>query len=427
MANKLRVLLSAYACEPNRGSEPEAGWQWATRLASGHDVTVVTRANNAAAITAGLQQLPAPHPQFIYYDLPGWLNVLKQGGLPVTWYYALWQIGVYWHLRPRLRTFDLIHHVTFNSYRWAGVWWLSRRPLVLGPLGGGQICPPRLLRLLGRAAPLEFIRSLLVRASRYNPLHRLNCRRARVLLIANQDTRQRLPAHSRSRTQMMLDAGIEAKISPPRPVPAPAGPPRLIWVGALYPRKALPLALRALARARQKHPKLRLTVVGNGPRLGALQELTRALGLEGAVDWAGWKTRAEVEQLLAAHDIFLFTSVRDTSGYVLLEAMLAGLPVITLNHQGAAEMTTEQTALRIPPTTISATVQALADAIIALAENAERRQQMGQAGRAHVLQCHTWEQRARQMQEVYAQLSQALRPEELAQQPRKQVAHRQDG
>ena len=47
MTNKVKILLSAYACEPNKGSEPEVGWKWATTLSKlGHEVHVITRLNN---------------------------------------------------------------------------------------------------------------------------------------------------------------------------------------------------------------------------------------------------------------------------------------------------------------------------------------------------------------------------------------------
>jgi glycosyltransferase involved in cell wall biosynthesis len=409
VAARLKVLLSAYACEPNRGSEPEAGWQWATRLAQTHDITVVTRANNQQAIEAGLAKLPQPHLKFIYYDLPLWLRHLKQHGLSVSWYYVLWQIGVWWHLRRRVAAFDYIHHVTFNSYRWAGVWWLTNRPLILGPLGGGQICPPAFLKLFGRSAWLERLRSRMVRGAQYNPLHRFNCRHARRILVANRDTMARLPKAVHDRTEFMLDAGITAGDSsaPNHPL-QPAGRLRLIWVGVLQARKGLPLALQALAVARHACPQITLTVVGTGPELSAAQAIAAKLGLTEAVTWSGWKARGEVADLLHTHDGFLFTSVRDTSGYVLLEAMLAGLPVITLNHQGAAEMTTDETALRITPATFAATVTGLAHAMTTLANDPDQRQRLGQAGRKHVLQHHTWEQRFRQMNSIYAQLAQEL-------------------
>ena len=72
MVTRLKVLMSAYACEPGRGSEPEVGWQWAFQMARFHEVTVVTRANNRAVIDRALADYPGAKPEFIYYDLPAW-------------------------------------------------------------------------------------------------------------------------------------------------------------------------------------------------------------------------------------------------------------------------------------------------------------------------------------------------------------------
>ncbi len=58
LSARLKVLMSAYACEPGKGSEPEVGWQWAMRMARFHDVTVLTRANNRAAIEPAVAAIP---------------------------------------------------------------------------------------------------------------------------------------------------------------------------------------------------------------------------------------------------------------------------------------------------------------------------------------------------------------------------------
>ena len=60
--------------------------------------------------------------------------------------------------------------------------------------------------------------------------------------------------------------------------------------------------------------------------------------------------KAEISDFILSHDGFVFTSLRDTSGNVVLEAMAVGLPVIAFRHHGVAEMTTDQTALRVPIT-----------------------------------------------------------------------------
>src|SRR2546423_7247549 len=69
MARRLKVLISAYTCEPGKGSEPEVGWQWAMHLAASHDVTVLTRSNNRPAIENALAGLPPsdPRPIFVYH------------------------------------------------------------------------------------------------------------------------------------------------------------------------------------------------------------------------------------------------------------------------------------------------------------------------------------------------------------------------
>ena len=91
---KLRVLISAYACEPNKGSEPGIGWNMTKQIARYHEVWIITRANNRSVIEEDLKKKPLPNVHFCYYDLPFWCGFWKKayGGLYL--YYYLWQIGI---------------------------------------------------------------------------------------------------------------------------------------------------------------------------------------------------------------------------------------------------------------------------------------------------------------------------------------------
>jgi hypothetical protein len=73
------VLLSAYACEPGKGSEPGIGWNLARHLAEHHEVWVLTRTNNRPAIEAELARNPVPGLHFVYHDLPPWARFWKRG------------------------------------------------------------------------------------------------------------------------------------------------------------------------------------------------------------------------------------------------------------------------------------------------------------------------------------------------------------
>ena len=91
----MRILLSAYACEPGKGSEPGVGWHWALETARlGHEVWVLTRANNRSAIEAALAQRPPMHNlRFCYYDLPAWARWWKKGRRGIRLYCILY-IGI---------------------------------------------------------------------------------------------------------------------------------------------------------------------------------------------------------------------------------------------------------------------------------------------------------------------------------------------
>ena len=83
----MKILLSAYACEPRKGSEPGVGWSAALLLSDEHDVWVLTRANNRAAIERELGRCPLPRLHFVYYDLPSWARWWKRRRRGLQLYY----------------------------------------------------------------------------------------------------------------------------------------------------------------------------------------------------------------------------------------------------------------------------------------------------------------------------------------------------
>ncbi len=139
----LKILLSAYACEPGFGSEAAVGWTWASQLGPEHEVHVITRESNRAAIEAELAVRPLPRVHFSYFDLPPWIRAWKRGNRGVHLYYFLWQIGAYRVARAlhEAVAFDVVHHVTFASVRFPSWMGLLGPPFIFGPVGGGEYSP----------------------------------------------------------------------------------------------------------------------------------------------------------------------------------------------------------------------------------------------------------------------------------------------
>ena len=93
---KINVLIVAYACEPNRTSEPGVGWNFSNEVSSFSNVTVLTRLNNKSDI----EKANPSHINFIYYDLPAiFLFIKKKIPLGTQLYFFLWQWGAYFKLR----------------------------------------------------------------------------------------------------------------------------------------------------------------------------------------------------------------------------------------------------------------------------------------------------------------------------------------
>jgi len=402
MKPRLKVLLSAFACRPGKGSEPEVGWQFGMHMAQLHNVTVVTRSNNRETIEAALAGHEGPKPEFIYYDLPAWMRELKRRGVWVAIYYFFWQLGIRFYLHPRLKDFDLIHHVTFNSFRHTGFWWFCPCPVILGPLGGGQICPWRYLPWFRKQIVYEILRSLSVVNSYLLPHIYLNFYFADKILIANKDTGRCVPWMFRDKIEYLLETAITSdQVLDPLPVKIPHRDVRLLWVSRLDKMKGGELALRSVALALTQMQSITLTLVGGGREDKPLKRLAKSLGIENSVIWVGKIPKAEIQNFMAQYDVFLFTSFRDTSGNVVLEAMAAGLPVITFNHHGVAEITTAETALRIPLAGRDITVNRLSGAILTLSGSPKWRAQLGTAGWNRVKEHYTWIRHAEKVSGIY--------------------------
>lgn len=124
----MKILLSAYACEPNKGSEPAVGWNWTRSLIDqGHAVHLITRSNNRPSIEAfqAIEKLPL---EISYYDLPQWNRLWKFWPGGIYLYYLLWQMGAF-SLAKKLhaaKSFDRVQHSTFASFR---------QPSFMGGLG----------------------------------------------------------------------------------------------------------------------------------------------------------------------------------------------------------------------------------------------------------------------------------------------------
>lgn len=390
----MNILLSAFACDPEFGSDEEVGWQWACELArQGHPTWVLTRASHRAAIERAALREPLPQGlQFLYVDAPrlqAWLaRISPRNHL----YYGWWQLLAYRRARELLKTqaIDVVHHVTWVSFRQPSYLGALGLPFVFGPLAGGDELPAGYARRFSRRQRLvEALRVALNRLVRWDPRMRWAFAHADRLYLTSPAHLPLLPAAARAKACVELAIGSTLPAPPPQARPKPGL--RLLFVGRAIGLKGLDYGLEALARARHHQPALSLTVVGDGPELARWQALARELGLDGAVRWQGWLPRDQVLGLYAEHDALLCPSLRDSGGFVVLEALQRGVPVICFKLGGPGVMVdaTVGAAVEALPDS-AASVEALARAVLEVLARAREEVGLAQACRTRAAR-YTWQ------------------------------------
>jgi glycosyltransferase involved in cell wall biosynthesis len=353
------ILAFAYACEPEKGSEPGVGWEWARLLATLDETIVITRSNNAEPIRRHLPELPdGERPTFVYVDLPSWARWWKRGGRGARVYYVLWQLAALKEARRVRRDLglDVVWHLTF-----ANVWLGTLAPLaggrfVLGPVGGGVAPPLRLVPTLGiRGLAFEVARELGRRAGRYaNPIARLAWRRADLILAQNEETRAWLPRRYRQKARVFPNALVPDG-DPLVGRRVRTAPPTLLFAGRLVPWKGGALAVQALGRL----PGWRLIVCGAGPDEPRLRRLADRAGVSSRIDFRGWIHRNDLVDVMRHEaDVLLCPSLREEAGLVVAEASAAGLPVVALDRGGPPLLGARRVAISSPDRTARALARA---------------------------------------------------------------------
>jgi glycosyltransferase involved in cell wall biosynthesis len=383
----MKILLSAYACEPGKGSEPGVGWNWALALARrGWEVHVLTRSNNREAIQREVAQI-RPNLQFHYFDLPNWARFWKYWPGGIYLYYLLWQIGasqIAMRLHARER-FELVQHITFVSFRQPSFMGRLGIPFIFGPVGGGESMPLQLRSGLPmRARVAEGIRTAGNWFVTFDPLMRKTYTEARLIACATQETLQSIPARFREKCIVQRAIGIDEapfkSNTDARSAPMANGTAsvRFLFVGRLLYWKGLHLAMQALARVKDKVYEAKLRVVGEGTDAEWLHQVARREGVAERLEWTPRIAHGEMVWEYQTSVGLIFPSLHDSGGMVVLEALSAGLPVICLDRGGPGAMVDSSCGFAIETAGRSEVqiVERLAAAMIRLGRDSELRRQL---------------------------------------------------
>jgi glycosyltransferase involved in cell wall biosynthesis len=357
----VRVLLSAFSCEPEKGSEREVGFRALLAAASRHEVWLLTRSVSVPV----LRRFLVGHPLAGRIHLEAVPVDFDEDGFGRTkfhWNYDRWQRGAARRgvELDRQVDFHVVHHVSFATV-WTRVGVAAvPKPLVWGPVGGGVEPPWRLLPELGLRGVLDDLSRVTSRRllAQLPPMRRAP-EVAAVILAQNRDMLRRLRARAPiqvlpNATAVELD-GVQPHGARTRDV---------LLVGRLLAWKGGHLALRALRHV--THPGTTLRVYGEGPDCGRLERVARRWGLADRVRFHDWIPRDTLLPEVARAGALVHPSLHDDAPLSVAEALSLGTPVVCLDHGGPAEVVRrwpDSPARLVPPAGPTATARRIAEAI----------------------------------------------------------------
>jgi glycosyltransferase involved in cell wall biosynthesis len=387
----MKLLISAYACAPNRGSEHSVGWNWATEAHRlGHEVwALVSPAHRDAIEHACREDAATRGIRWVFPELSYW--PLEQATEP-KWertYNLLWQKAALKAARALHREvgFAAVHHVTWAGIRAPTFLGSLGLPLIIGPVGGGETSPFKLRDgfPLSRRI-LEAVRDLSNSTINLNPLVHNGLKSAAVIFASTPDTRNLFSRAVREKTGIYTQLGIhETQLRKARS-PSQA-PPRMLFAGRLYYWKGAHIALQAFAKLLGRLPAARFTIVGDGPEKARLEADTVVYKITDKVDFIPRLPQSGLFDLFESHNLLIFPSLHDSGGFVVLEALSHGMPVLCLDLGGPKEIVTANSGVIVETAGLNTAQLAsrMAEAICNLFASPERLAELsaGAITRAH--------------------------------------------
>jgi glycosyltransferase involved in cell wall biosynthesis len=403
---RVKVLLSAYACEPHRGSEPGKGWNVTMRITQGHDVWVIVRADHRNAIEAELKENPKPNIKWIFYDLPYWMRFWRKGLRGINFHYYMWQLGAFFKAKQLHRDvhFDIIHHVSYSRYWQPSFMPFIDVPFIWGPVGGGESVPSGLYKSLSfRGRLLEYLRNFIRVIGNHDPFVRKTANRATIRLATTMETFKELRKFTSKPISILPAIALSDEDREKlRKLPDnDSSVFRFFCIGRLVEWKGFHLGLKSFVKFQEKFPHSEYWIIGDGPQRKYLTNLAKKLGVQEKVRFWGDLSREQVFERLAECNVVVHPSLHDSGGWVCLEAMASRRPVICLDTGGPGILVSEQTGIKISTDSPQQVIDDIANAMLKLANNPELLRQMGEAAQKRVGEEFSWERRGNQYFGIY--------------------------
>ena len=400
--DKLKIFVSAYACEPGLGSEIGVGWHWVLEMSKHFELWVLTRESNRGTIEPWI----AAHPEFggihfLYFDLPKWARFWKKGMRGVRTYYNIWQACTNRIVKRTMREngIKVFHHLTYGNVLWKVSTYGQKQFFIWGPVGGLETIPAEYSNHYARKSRLiEWVRRAAIKMLPTNIGFKRRCKNADLMLCKTEITRDLIPAQDRERAVLFTDVAVEKQPAATGTNSKDGDRVEFITVGRLDAWRGFDLVIESFARVAKTNKNIHLTIVGKGADKERLLGIVKRLGLHEQVTFAGKVEMDEYYRLLAASDIVVNASLKEGAVTVSFDSMAMGKPLICLDTTGYTRYFSNDYAVVIPRTSREEVITNLAAAMERMTD-ADERTAIGEKAKSAGAQ-FTWAARGEEFKEL---------------------------
>lgn len=409
----MKVLINAYSCSPGMGSEPGMAWNWVVNLAKFCELYIITEGEFWEKIEATVPTLEQGGNMHFYYN-PVSDEIRKmcwnQGDWRFYKYYRQWQWKTYLMAKGicEKERIDVLHQLNMIGFREPGyLWKLSKEngvPFVWGPIGGLKQFPTAYLKEAGLKMQLFMRLKNFLNIWQLKHEKRVDeaLKTAKLLISSIPDSYRALKKYKGLESMVIPETGcfLSEDISTSR---FDTEEFHIMWVGKFDFRKQLPLALQAVALA--KNPKLKLDVYGSGSvdQVEMAKRMGEELGISQQVIWYGNQKNDVVMEAMRKAQLFFFTSVNEDTSTVVLEAVSNRLPVVCFDACGMSAVIDASVGRKIALSQPSQSAHDFARILNELEVNRALLKQLSENCRQRQMEL-SWEVKARKVVEEYERI-----------------------
>ncbi|PAJ74136.1 hypothetical protein CJF42_12105 [Pseudoalteromonas sp. NBT06-2] len=401
------ILITAYDVNPYQGSESATGWNYPLHLAKDNKVSVVTRENNLPEVYRYIEEnkIDTSNLSFIGCDLPYWARFWKKGARGSFLYFYLWQIFVTLSFFSKRDQFDICHGLNFHCDWAPSFLWLLGKPFVWGPINHNEQLPDYVLATLPkkelRAERVKLIFKKLF--WNFDPFLFLTKKRADKILVGHKGVIESL---NLDKKKCILFNQIATEV---REYKALEGRDfNVLFIGRGLLIKNYLTVLEAVKLSFENIDSNALSLSASFIGVGknakkVLLERAEELNIAQLIEVKDWVEFDEVNYYYSQASVFCFPSF-EGAGMVIAEALSHGVPVITIDRNGAAHELSSDYSFVIKGQDSKTIIKGISEAITLLSSDSNTRSLMSLEAHKAAEKKFSWLEKSNIISKIYTSL-----------------------